>query len=312
MGAGLKWLGHTHRHASVLLKNGHARTQIVFAQWWGPKQKNSVSMSRGRGRGRGSRLKLPEGLSWPQGETPRPILQPPPLYPPLERKPLDLKTSEVDGYLVSVKQDLRQYVEKSPFYLLQRDSKSGNVDRYSDKYKKNGESHGGLGWEVDWDYFPRELRILPRRKEEATMKKRRRRRKELVVKRSGGQEVGGEVSAEVSGGGGGGGVKYGSDLDEEEVPRAKKRRVMFDDSDAGGVARVGEGGGGGGLVKKLESLEKAELSAVESEHSGGEEEEEVYDEYEDEEGTDYNLTYFDNGEDYDIADDEALEEGPVY
>ncbi|CAH1254685.1 DNA-directed RNA polymerase III subunit RPC7-like isoform X2 [Branchiostoma lanceolatum] len=43
-----------------------------------------------------------------------------------------------------------------------------------------------------------------------------------------------------------------------------------------------------------------------------EEEEEFYDDEDIEEGTDYALSYFDNGEDYLDADDDALEDGPVY
>ena len=43
-------------------------------------------------------------------------------------------------------------------------------------------------------------------------------------------------------------------------------------------------------------------------------EDENYDEEIEEEGTDYNLTYFDNGEDYLAGEEDALEdnEGPYY
>ena len=44
----------------------------------------------------------------------------------------------------------------------------------------------------------------------------------------------------------------------------------------------------------------------------GEEVEEVYDEEIEEEDTDYNVTYFDNGEDYGGDEDDVLEEGPCY
>ena len=40
--------------------------------------------------------------------------------------------------------------------------------------------------------------------------------------------------------------------------------------------------------------------------------EEFYDEEIEEEDTDYNVTYFDNGEDYGGDEEDALEEGPYY
>lgn len=43
-----------------------------------------------------------------------------------------------------------------------------------------------------------------------------------------------------------------------------------------------------------------------------EEAEEFYDEEIEEEDTDYNVTYFDNGEDYGGDEEDVLEEGPCY
>ena len=40
--------------------------------------------------------------------------------------------------------------------------------------------------------------------------------------------------------------------------------------------------------------------------------EEFYDEEIEEEDTDYNVTYFDNGEDYGGDEEDALEDGPYY
>ena len=50
----------------------------------------------------------------------------------------------------------------------------------------------------------------------------------------------------------------------------------------------------------------------EGEEGEGEVEEEVYDEEVEEEDTDYNMSYFDNGEDYGGNESDALEEGPCY
>ena len=63
---------------------------------------------------------------------------------------------------------------------------------------------------------------------------------------------------------------------------------------------------------------KGEKSDEEREGEGEGEEgegvvaEEVYEEEIEEEDTDYNMTYFDNGEDYGGDEDKTLEEGPCY
>ncbi|XP_002730860.1 DNA-directed RNA polymerase III subunit RPC7-like [Saccoglossus kowalevskii] len=70
------------------------------------------------------------------------------------------------------------------------------------------------------------------------------------------------------------------------------------------------------IEKKLQNLEHKEESQTveenEEEKEGEEEEEEYYDEIDEEEGTDYNATYFDNGEDFGLDEDDALDDGPVY
>lgn len=225
-----------------------------------------MGMSRGRGRGKW-RGRSNEGVL-PTGEpAPPPILQPPPLYPTLDRRPLELKSSDIEDYLMIIKQDFK--ASMSPYHFTKTDPKSGAIARYLHKFRKNGEGSGDVGWDINWNYFPMELKIGGKTKR---LKSNRGKRTAL----------------------------------DDNPPKAKKRRrVKFDEN--------GEGRDGEGLAKKLDTLEKAEQSSAESEQSAEEENaEEVYNEYEDEEGTDYNLTYFDNGEDYEVGDDEALEEGPVY
>ena len=251
-------------------------------------------MSRGRGRGRGKpfggNLEL-LGLS-PGQPAPPPILQPPPDFPPLERRPLELRATDVDEYHLTVKQELRQQMKQSHFYLKAGSDKKG-VERYSDKYKsvKSSEVDNQLGWEADWNYFPEELKIVERKKTKKIGSKfspvicitKTRTRKRTAT----------ETQAE----------------DDISAPEAKKKkRVTFSNEVSAMVATETE--------SKLNELEKLENTTAEG--TAGEEEEvvtedEIYDEEIEEEGTDYNLTYFDNGEDY-LGEEDTLEdnEGPYY
>ena len=259
-------------------------------------------MSRGRGRGRGKpfggNLEL-LGLS-PGQPAPPPILQPPPDFPPLDRKPLELRALDMDRYLLTVKQEFREQMRQSHFYL-----KAGlvkrEVEKYSDRYQsvKLSEVDNQLGWEADWNYFPEELRIAnPKKKRQTgskysptvTTKKRTSRKRTATEKK--GEEPGEK------------------DLSAPETKR--KKHVSFA-NDSGGEEVVID------TEKKLNELERLESSSGDGVASDHEEEElmtedEIYDEEIEEEGTDYNLTYFDNGEDYLAGEEDALEdnEGPYY
>ncbi len=253
---------------------------------------------RGRGRGRG-KPPLEAALGLAPGEAaPPPILQPPPLFPPLDRRPLKLKVTEEEEYLVTVKQEMQRYMLQSPFHLSLTHTSSTKVTRYSDKYRRNRERNGGqYGWDINWNYFPAQLKTRPKKQGKfplsAAAKPGKRKRGKSVLD-----------SADVS--------KEGGNEDSDgdfPNPKRPRRRVTFDDKDNQGAEGEGE------VARRLDSLEKVEQQlSAESEQSGGEEEnpEEVYNEEDEEEGTDYNLTYFDNGEDFEAGGDEALEEGPVY
>ena len=65
------------------------------------------------------------------------------------------------------------------------------------------------------------------------------------------------------------------------------------------------------LDDKSVTREKGE-GEEEGEEGEGEVEEVFYDEEIEEEDTDYNMTYFDNGEDYGGNESDAPEEGPCY
>ena len=262
-------------------------------------------MSRGRGRGRGKsfggNLEL-LGLS-PGQPAPPPILQPPPDFPPLDRKPLELRSLEVDGYLLTLKQDFREQMKQSHFYL-KAGSVKREVEKYSDRYQsvKLSEVDNQLGWDTDWNYFPKELRIAtkPKKRQSGskyspTVTTRKRTSRKRTVREKQDEE----------------------DLGDKELsaPEAKRKKHVSFANEEGGSR--GEGEVAIDTEKKLSELERLERSAGEG--AAGEEEElltedENYDEEIEEEGTDYNLTYFDNGEDYLAGEEETLEdnEGPYY
>ena len=120
---------------------------------------------RGRGRGRGySKSGIIDALSLAPGEQlPPPILTPPPPYPHLERKPLDLKLTDEDEYLISVKQELRACMGHSPFYL--RQCRKKNVVLSYTALKNQPEQKGLFQeWKPDWSLFPNELFPVVRKK----------------------------------------------------------------------------------------------------------------------------------------------------
>ena len=116
-----------------------------------------MSRGRGRGRGRGKPFGGLESLL-PGEPPPPPILTPPPLFPPMEKRPLELRKSPTDTELLTLKEKLRQYMQQSAF-ALKADVENTEIERYSDKYRKLGESESDeyLQWKPDWRFFPSEL-----------------------------------------------------------------------------------------------------------------------------------------------------------
>lgn len=269
-----------------------------------------MSRGRGRGRGRGRPFGNMEGIGFGPGEAaPPPILQPPPLFPILERKPLELKIDDESEYLYSIKQELRQHMKESPFYL-KAESVKASIERYSDKYKELTSSEiNDLAWSPEWEYFPDELQLKKKRKRKtssilgtadtkltSTKKSKKKKSRQTVnsVSQDNEKESGNE------------------DLNPPKTK--KRRRVTFDKSDQEELEVKTQElpKEKDNLVKKLNELEKAEASGEEqSDNDIITGDEEYYDEEIEEEGTDYNLTYFDNGED-DAEDDLEENEGPYY
>lgn len=192
-------------------------------------------MSRGRGRGRGQAFHLQQvGLS--PGEAPPAILQPPPLFPDLERRPLQCKRNEADNYMLSVKQEFRTAITNGPLYIKPVNKQNFRIERYSDKYRRcTKQSKANLNTAL----IPKELLNVVRRRKQA---------------------------------------------------KKPKTRITSN------------------------NLTVDHLKEDSSENESGEDQppaDTLYDEEQEEEG-DYQLTYFDDGEDYGNDEDDNLDDGPCY
>ncbi|CAG2100344.1 unnamed protein product [Medioppia subpectinata] len=122
-------------------------------------------MSRGGGRGGkrrdGNSLTFSlESIGLSRGESlPPPTLTPPLNYPSIDAKPLPLDPhNEIDNYLLTLKQELRQSLMTSKYYINASKEKP-QIERYSDKYENiaNDSSLNDNDIQIDWRIFPTEL-----------------------------------------------------------------------------------------------------------------------------------------------------------
>ncbi|ELK29850.1 DNA-directed RNA polymerase III subunit RPC7-like protein [Myotis davidii] len=119
--------------------------------------------SRGRGRGRGQLTFNMEAVGIGKGDAlPPPTLQPSPLFPPLEFRPVPLPSGEEGEYVLALKQELRGAMRQLPYFIRPAVPKR-DVERYSDKYQMSGPIDSAIDWNPDWRRLPRELRIRVRK-----------------------------------------------------------------------------------------------------------------------------------------------------
>lgn len=115
---------------------------------------------RGRGRG-GGNLSLTheqlQALGVGRGDNTAPTLDPPPLFPKLERKPLPLTSDAATDYMLIVKDQFIEYLHESPAYVKPK-SKTDGVERYSDKYKRALDASHGKTLDCVWATMPTELK----------------------------------------------------------------------------------------------------------------------------------------------------------
>ncbi|XP_058863485.1 DNA-directed RNA polymerase III subunit RPC7-like [Acipenser ruthenus] len=118
---------------------------------------------RGRGRGRGQVTFNMEAVGIGKGDVlPPPTLQPTPLFPPMEYKPVPLQPGEEAEYMLALKQELRGAMRSLPYFVKPAAPKK-DVERYSDKYQSSEPTDNTIEWNPDWRRLPREMRIRVRK-----------------------------------------------------------------------------------------------------------------------------------------------------
>ncbi|CAL1292118.1 unnamed protein product [Larinioides sclopetarius] len=127
---------------------------------------------RGRGRGRGSIPFRRTGFS--SDDILPPLNQPPPIYPPLQFKPIPLLTGKKILYTLTLKQEIRSSFKESGYYVPPVCMKK-DIERYTDKYQQIHAAD-----QVVWDkkLFPKELFEQPPKKK---MKVAKAKKKEVAI-----------------------------------------------------------------------------------------------------------------------------------
>uniref|UniRef100_A0A8D0DMU5 Uncharacterized protein n=1 Tax=Salvator merianae TaxID=96440 RepID=A0A8D0DMU5_SALMN len=76
----------------------------------------------GRGRGRSALSFNIEAVGFGKGEAlPETVFGPPPLYPTTDFKAIPLKTGEDEDYLLALKQELRNAMRSTPYFVTRKD-----------------------------------------------------------------------------------------------------------------------------------------------------------------------------------------------
>ncbi|XP_065836672.1 DNA-directed RNA polymerase III subunit RPC7-like [Oscarella lobularis] len=230
----------------------------------------------GRGkRGKSQISQLSDSLGVRRGDLPPPPERPPPLYPPLEFQPCPLHELEADKYMLTVKQQMRSSMQGLP-YFVRPALKKADVERFSDRL--HAQSHVSdqiLDWKPDWRFFPKELKMKTRDPESSAAAINQ----DTVRPR----------------------------IDIASTRKRKKERTSSSAEETFKRTKVEDE-----VQKKLEILEEKGDKDEQKREDESAAEADDYDEEEEEE-TDYNIPYFDNGEDYiGFEDEDGLEDGASY
>jgi len=104
-----------------------------------------------------------EQLGFGKGDAvPESQFKPPPLYPPLENRPIPLDDGLEQKYLLTVRKELNLRMQSSPFYLVTSDVTKKGIERYYDRFQKL--SHLDKELPVQWNRMPSELQKAAEKK----------------------------------------------------------------------------------------------------------------------------------------------------
>ncbi|XP_011879128.1 PREDICTED: DNA-directed RNA polymerase III subunit RPC7-like [Vollenhovia emeryi] len=111
----------------------------------------------GRGRGKPTMSFSMEQLGIAKGETlSTPVLQPSPLYPPMERMPVFKPLTTEMSYLVEVQRDFREYMREAPTFV-KPDVLNKDIERFCEDVEETESNKFKRRVDYDWDKMPREL-----------------------------------------------------------------------------------------------------------------------------------------------------------
>jgi predicted GIY-YIG superfamily endonuclease len=116
----------------------------------------------GYGKGRNFMCPTMELFSSSRGEALSvPVMQPPPTYPQLDRKPLPIELTTEMNYLIELKRDFTEYMQESLNNVQAVKSKE-DIERFCENYENSMTEHSKIEYEskYDWNRMPTELRLL--------------------------------------------------------------------------------------------------------------------------------------------------------
>ncbi|XP_063820062.1 DNA-directed RNA polymerase III subunit RPC7 isoform X2 [Pseudophryne corroboree] len=136
----------------------------------------------GKARGRGASFTFDlQAIGFSRGDSlPETAVQPLPLFPHTDHKPVPLLESEEQEYLLALKQELRGTMKRLP-YFIGKESKKQSIERYITKYETEAQKKLSEEWTPDWRMLPREMK--------ATKNTKKRVKKAKVVKPSSSVDV---------------------------------------------------------------------------------------------------------------------------
>ncbi|XP_064801861.1 DNA-directed RNA polymerase III subunit RPC7-like isoform X2 [Oncorhynchus masou masou] len=119
-----------------------------------------AGLGHSRGRGKGYMSFSIEAVGIGKGENlPPSILQPTPLFPPVEHKPVPFGDGRGSRVHVGTEAGVQGKHEEPTILCSSSRLQENNVERYSDKYQNSEPSDNTIEWNPDWKSLPKELRI---------------------------------------------------------------------------------------------------------------------------------------------------------